>query len=74
MPGKQPPPRNVPRAFLLAGFGLILLGFVGMNVRPFSKGDMRVFDWVAVAGIVTALGVLLVLGSAVAWFIRRRRV
>ncbi len=72
--GKESAPANAPRAFLLAGFGLILIGFVGMNIRPYGHGDMRVFDWAAVFGIVTAIGVLLVLGSAVAWIIRRRRV
>src|SRR5260370_28180106 len=24
------------------GFGLILIGFVGMNVRPYGNGDMRI--------------------------------
>jgi len=64
MQAKQPAPRNALRAFMLAGFGLILIGFVGMNVRPYGNGDIRIFDWVAVVGIITAIGVLLVLGSA----------
>jgi hypothetical protein len=73
MQTKQPAPGKAPRVFMLVGLGLVLIGFVGMNVRPYSHGDMRVFTWVAIVGIITAVGLLMVLGSAVVWIIRRRR-
>jgi uncharacterized protein (TIGR03382 family) len=73
MQTKQPAPGSALRVSMLVGLGLILIGFVGMNFRPYSYGDMRVFAWVAIAGIISATGVLMVLGSALAWIIRRRR-
>jgi hypothetical protein len=53
--------RSLGRTFLLIGLGLIFGSFVAMQFRPSALGDMRVFDWVAVNGILTVIGVAFVL-------------
>jgi hypothetical protein len=62
--------RSLARTFLLIGVGLLLLSFVAMNLRPFAFSDMRVFDWVAVNGILTVIGAAFVLGALVLRLLR----
>lgn len=61
------------RALMLIGFGLILVGFAGMNFRPYAYGDTRVFNWLAVSGIISMAGVLLLVAMAVTAIVRARR-
>ena len=65
--------KSLDRTFLAVGAGLILLAFVAMNVRPFAFGDMRVFDWIALNGILTAVGLSMVIGVGIAKLARRFR-
>ncbi len=67
------PPTNVYRALMLFGLGLIVIGFAGMNFRPYAFGDTRIFAWLAISGIVTMAGVLLLVATAIAAVVRIRR-
>ena len=62
--------RSLARTFLLIGIGLLVVAFAGMQIRPFAFSDMRVFDWVAVNGILTVIGVAFVLGALVLRLVR----
>ena len=65
--------QRLERAILLIGAGLILAAFVGMSIRPYDRGDMRVLDWVGLQGIVTAVGLTMVIGVGIAKAVRRFR-
>jgi hypothetical protein len=65
--------KTLDRTFLAVGAGLILVAFVAMNVRPFAFGDTRVFDWIAVNGILTVVGLSMVIGVGIANLRRKLR-
>jgi uncharacterized membrane protein len=65
--------KRLDRPVLLVGAFLILVAFVAMNIRPFAFGDMRVFNWVAIQSVLTAVGLTMVIGVAIAKLGRRLR-
>jgi hypothetical protein len=63
--------KRLDRTVLLLGAGLIVVAFVAMNVRPFVFGDTRIFGWIAVNSILTALGLAMIAGVGIAKLRRR---
>ena len=60
------------RALIWLGFGLLLLGFAGMNFRPYAYGDTRIFGWMAINGIITMAGVVVLVVTALVAILRMK--
>ncbi|HXZ28525.1 MAG TPA: hypothetical protein VEG08_11070 [Terriglobales bacterium] len=61
------------RRCALLGAGLVAVSVVMANFQPYDFGDMRIFTWAAVAGMVLLGGAVLLLVALLGWVVTRLR-